>query len=50
MREVENQNKSLVTIEVRDGKVIQSRINKNNDPTPEQMKFINKWEQRLLVI
>ena len=50
MRDVENQTKPLVTIEVREGKVIQSRIKKNDDPTPEQIKFINKWELRLSAV
>lgn len=49
MRKLDEQDSSLVTLEVRNGKVVQSRIKNNENPTPEQKKFIDKWEQRILV-
>ncbi len=48
MRYIDKLDKSLVTIEVRDNKVVQQRI-KNNDPTTlEQQKFIKLWEKKVL--
>lgn len=48
MRLVSSQDKSLVTIEVRNGVVVQSRTKNNNFPTKEQQSFINQWSKRLL--
>lgn len=49
MRKLKEQEKSLITIEVQNNKVIQSRIKFNGSPTDEQTKFIKKWEQRKLL-
>lgn len=48
MRDIENPKKSLVTIEVKDNKVVQSRIKNNQEPNKKQLEFINKWEQKVL--
>lgn len=48
MRLVSNMNKSLVTIEVKDNKVVQSRIKNNHNPSKEQLSFIKKWEKKFL--
>ena len=44
MRKKDNPNKSLVTVEVRNKKVVQSRIKNNESTTPEQDKFLKKFE------
>lgn len=49
MRELANKDKSLVTIEVRNGKVIQSRIKCNQAPSTEQLNFIDKWSKLKLL-
>lgn len=48
MRYKNKPKKSLVTIEVQDNKVVQSRIKNNDDPNENQLAFINKWEQKIL--
>lgn len=48
MRLVSNMSKSLVTIEVRDNKVVQSRIKNNKLPSMEQLSFIKTWENKFL--
>ncbi len=48
MRDITNQDKSLVTIEVKDKKVVQTRAKNNNSPLFEHSKFINKWESKIL--
>lgn len=48
MREVSNQDKSLVTIEVRNNKIIQARIYDNDPPNKEQWKFLNRWQTKVL--
>lgn len=48
MRSIKNVNKPLVAIEVKDGKIMQSRSKRNNDPTRMQKAFINKWENEVL--
>ena len=48
MRDITNQDKSLVTIEVKDKKVVQKRAKNNNLPLLEHSKFINKWESKIL--
>ncbi len=50
MRYKNSINKSLVTIEVRNGKVVQARTKFNEEPSPEIMNIIKKWEQTLLKI
>lgn len=49
MRELKHQDKSLVTIEVKKHKVVQSKIKGNNPVTKEQQKFIDRWEKKILV-
>lgn len=48
MRDIKNKDKSLVTVEVQQGKVVQSRIKYNYSPNEKQEKFLNKWEQTIL--
>ena len=48
MRDVNQPKKSLVTIEVKNNRVVQSRIKNNADPNKKQLAFINKWEQKVL--
>lgn len=48
MRLITNMSKSLVTIEVRDNIVVQSRIKNNQLPTREQQTFINNWANKFL--
>lgn len=48
MRLINNIKKSLVTIEVRDNKIVQKRIKGNDPPTEEQNLFLEKWQQTVL--
>lgn len=48
MRDVNKQKKSLVTVEVIDNKVVQSRTKNNNDPNEKQLQFLRKWENEVL--
>lgn len=48
MRNINQPKKSLVTIEVRNNKVVQSRIKNNAAPNKKQLAFINKWERKVL--
>ena len=48
MRLVSDQNKSLVTIEVKNKKVVQKRTKHNGNTTLEQDKFITNWERKIL--
>lgn len=48
MRGTEKPQKSLVTIEVRDGKIVQSRIKDNDLPNNSQKRFLNRWEKEIL--
>ena len=48
MRNVDNPKKSLVTVEVRENKVVQKRTKNNEKTTAEQDKFLKKWEQTIL--
>lgn len=48
MRLVNEREKSLVTVEVRGNKVVQQRIKNNMDTTPEQKRFLKKWEKEIL--
>ena len=48
MRDIKEPNKSLVTIEVKNNKVVQSRIKNDDDPNKKQLEFINKWEREVL--
>lgn len=48
MRYLKTQEKSLVTIEVKNNKVVQQRIKNNDQTTLEQKKFLERWEQKVL--
>lgn len=48
MRDIRKPKKSLVTIEVKNNKVVQSRTKNNKSPNKKQLAFINKWEQKVL--
>ena len=48
MRDIQNPKKSLVTVEVKNNKVVQSRIKNNNDPNEKQLKFLDRWENIIL--
>lgn len=48
MRLVNELEKSLVTVEVRKNKVVQQRTKNNMDTTPEQKRFLKKWERDIL--
>ncbi len=50
MRDKKNKNKSLVTVEVRDGKVIQALTRFNKDIDNSQRKFLNEWEKVMIPI
>jgi len=48
MRENEKPKESLITIEVIDGKINQSRTRDNDPPNKNQSRFIKKWEKQVL--
>lgn len=48
MRLVDSQDKSLVTVEVRNNKVCQQRIKNNEQTSKEQQRFLKKWEKLVL--
>lgn len=48
LRELKNQKKSLVTVEVRDNKVVQSRTKNNDSTTKSQKMFLDKWEKNVI--
>lgn len=48
MRLLSNKNKSLVTVEVKDNKVVQQRTKNNQDTTKEQKRFLANWENKIL--
>ena len=50
MRKKENKDKSFVTIEVRDGKVVQARTKYNELPSENIMHIINTWERGLVLV
>ena len=50
MRYKSNINKSFVTIEVRNGKVVQARTKFNEEPNIEIMNIIKKWERTLIMV
>ena len=50
MRYKDSINKSFVTIEVRNNKVVQAKTKFNNDVPHEIMNIINKWEKTLIPI
>ncbi len=48
MRATNKPKKSLVTVEVQNNEVVQSRIKNNKDPDEKQIRFLQKWEQNVL--
>lgn len=48
MRDIKKPKKSLVTVEVKNNRVVQSRIKNNDDPDEKQIQFLQKWEQNVL--
>lgn len=48
MRLVNSKEKSLVTVEVRNNRVVQQRIKNNEDTTNEQKQFLKNWEEKFL--
>lgn len=48
MRLINDTNKSLVTVEVRENKIVQKRTKNNNSTTEEQNKFLDMWERKIL--
>ncbi|MBO6232949.1 MAG: PcfJ domain-containing protein [Clostridia bacterium] len=48
LRNMKDIDKSLVTIEVKDNKIIQSKAKHNNRPNENYLKFIKEWEQKVL--
>jgi hypothetical protein len=48
MRDIKKPKKSLVTVEVKNNRVVQSRIKNNYDPNEKQIQFLQKWEQNVL--
>lgn len=48
MRDVKEQNKSLVTVEVKHNRVVQSRIKYNYSPNEVQNAFLKEWEKNVL--
>lgn len=48
MRELINVEKSLVTVEVRNNKIVQKRIKNNAQTNKEQDEFLKKWEDNVL--
>ena len=50
MRYKDNLSKSLITIEVRDGKIVQARAKYNELPGEDEMKILKKWERDIISI
>ena len=48
MREVNNKDKSLITIEVKNNEILQARAKCNADPNMEQQKFLDLWQTKIL--
>lgn len=48
MRRVDKPNISLVTVEVKDNRVVQKRTKNNERTNKKQDKFLDKWQQRVL--
>lgn len=49
LRELNNQDKSLVTVEVIGTDIVQAKVKYNDNPSKEQMKFLNKWRTNVLM-
>ena len=50
MRYKDNLSKSLITIEVRDGKIVQARAKFNELPGEDEMKILKKWGRDIISI
>jgi len=50
MRYKNNKNKSLFTIEVRDGVIVQARTRFNQLPSDEINSVLKKWEKRIILV
>ena len=48
LREINNKDKSLVTIEVKNNDIVQARIKCNDSPNQKQQKFIQNWKVKVL--
>ena len=48
MRLLKNKNKSLVTVEVKDNEIVQSRTKFNNKPEEIQLLFLKEWQNKVL--
>lgn len=48
MREINNKDKPLVTIEVKNNEILQARAKCNADPNEEQLKFLDLWKTKIL--
>lgn len=48
MREINDVDKPLVTVEVKDKDIVQARIKYNDDPNEEQLKFLDLWKTKIL--
>lgn len=48
MRNIKTPNKSLVTIEVKGNKIVQSRGKNNYSPKEEEREFLDKWQEKVL--
>lgn len=48
LRDKDNQEKPLVTVEVKDNEIVQARAKNNANPSDEQWKFLEKWKKKVL--
>ena len=48
MRELANQSKSLVTIEVKGNEIVQAKAKHNTEPNEEELSFLELWESKVL--
>ena len=48
MREISNQDKPLVTIEVKNNEILQARAKCNADPDEDEQKFLELWKTQVL--
>ncbi len=48
MRLLSNPNKSLVTVEVRNNKIVQAKIKYNKEISKEQQRFLDIWQAKIL--
>lgn len=48
MRTIDEPTKSLVTVEVKDDKIVQSRTKNNNKTNQSQNRFLDRWEKQII--